>query len=162
MRLRTIKRDMRRVVAPVMNPAAKSLREVLKRGISGTPQGSALFGGARGRGGALGKLKIKPVALRVSRSEGAWIAGGKLNGFGAWIASKSGGQTRAHKIVPKKAKGLVFKGRSGFVFAREVNHPGARVKGYDLASKELRKQKSRFPRLVLKSLERWYSQTVAR
>jgi hypothetical protein len=38
--------------------------------------------------------------------------------------------TKPHVITPKRARGLVFEGRSGTVFARKVHHRGTRAQPF--------------------------------
>lgn len=41
---------------------------------------------------------------------------------------------KPHDIVPKRAKGLVFQGRSGTIFARKVHHRGYRARPFRAAA----------------------------
>ena len=160
-RLRLMTRDMRKIVVPPANKSAKEMRTQLVKDVRGTRQGAKLFGRSR-RGGALGTLKMKRIPGRFSDSQRAYIAGGKLFGFGAWIAG-DGGRTAAHVIRPKTKSALVFLSRKfgRVIRTPEVQHRGAPVKGYRLAEKNLNKQRIGFVNGVSKALVSFYSRVVA-
>ena len=157
MRLREMKRDMRKIVNPPANESAKILRKELRRDIKSSREGRSLFPRK------LGKLRMKTISARFSNTERAYIAGARLNGFGAWIAGK-GGRTSVHRIRPVRASALFFfSPRAGrFIRTQEVIHPGGRVRGYNYAEKRTRGLRKHYIAGVSRAIVRFYQKVVAR
>jgi len=79
--------------------------------------------GKKGKG-----LKAFATLIRPRR-EGEMVETGiKFRGLAALI--EKGGRIAPHKITPVEGGKLIFEGRSGRVFAKVVNHPGAPVRAH--------------------------------
>jgi len=163
LRYREFRKGFHRIAVPPLNKFAGELRKELTGDITGSRQGKALFGSG-GKGGAVGKLKMGRIAGRFSRTESAWIAGGKMGKFAGWIAGDGGRTKSAGKVTPRKSKRLSFyASRYGKVISvKEITHRGARVRGHNFAERRLSGLRGRFLSSVSRHLLDEYRKRVAR
>jgi phage gpG-like protein len=66
-------------------------------------------------------------ALQNSIAHEAYADGSAIIGSNLEYARihNEGGTTKAHEIIPRRAKAISFWGSNGRVFAKKVNHPGS-------------------------------------
>lgn len=77
-----------------------------------------------------GKLRNSVKVVPARKRGGFYEAGIKAGGPGVPYAAihEYGGRTRPHRIVPRKAKVLSWRGKSGARrYAHVVNHPGSNI-----------------------------------
>lgn len=77
-----------------------------------------------------GKLKASIRPIEPKKKGGVFISGLKAGGPGVPYAAihEYGGRTRPHKIVPRNARVLSWRSKSGARrYARHVNHPGSSI-----------------------------------
>ncbi len=77
-----------------------------------------------------GKLSRSVRVVAPKKRNGVYSSGLKAGGVGVPYAAihEFGGRTRPHRIVPRKAKVLSWRSKSGARrFARSVNHPGSNI-----------------------------------
>lgn len=77
-----------------------------------------------------GKLRGSIRPIEPKKKGDTYIAGLKAGGPGVPYAAihEHGGRTRPHKIVPRRAKVLSWRSKSGARrYARHVNHPGSNI-----------------------------------
>jgi phage gpG-like protein len=77
-----------------------------------------------------GRLRSSIRVIEPRKRSGVYESGLKAGGPGVPYAAihEFGGRTRPHKIVPRKAKVLSWRGKSGArQYARSVNHPGSNI-----------------------------------
>lgn len=139
----------RRVLAPIRKHMRFVVRDS-KRDYKATTLGQALWGRGVDKYGKT-SLIVKNIRARRSTSQGAFVAGVSVQGMAAIM--EEGGRTAPHKIRPRFAKELIFRGRvGGIVRTKEVNHPGSRIDRHAVAER-------RFERAVL-DIEREIAETM--